>query len=91
MFVLDELWRKLFGEIVLSNKKIFCRTFGKYKSLSVNPRCIESKLAEIVQPPLKIITHLPPHWERGNAILRQRCNLARLSVTLPSLGFAQVT
>ena len=28
---------------------------------------------------------------RGRAILWQRCNLARLSVTLPNLGFAQVT
>ena len=55
MFVSVELWRKLFGEIVPSNKKIFCRTFANYKSFSVNPRCIESKLAEIVHPPLKII------------------------------------
>ena len=30
-------------------------------------------------------------WERGRAILWQRCNVARLSVTLPNLGFAQVT
>ena len=55
MFVSVELWRKLLGEIVPSNKKIFCRTCANYKSLSVNPRCIESKLAEIVHPPLKII------------------------------------
>ena len=30
-------------------------------------------------------------WERGRAVLWRRCNLARLSVTLPNLGFAQVT
>ena len=30
-------------------------------------------------------------WERGQAVLRPRCNLARLSVTLPNLGFAHVT
>ena len=34
---------------------------------------------------------LPPRWERGRAVLWRRCNLARLSVTLPNLGFAQVT
>ena len=66
MFVSVELWRKLFGEIVPSNKKIFCRTFANYKSLSdfaehlltikVSASThIESKLAEIVHPPLKII------------------------------------
>ena len=29
--------------------------------------------------------------ERGQAVLWRRCNLALLSVTLPNLGFAQVT
>ena len=33
----------------------------------------------------------PLRWERGRAVLWRRCNLARLSVTLPNLGFAQVT
>ena len=55
MFVSVELWRKLFGSTVTPNKKIFWRTFAKYKVLGVNRRCTDSKLAEIVHPPLKII------------------------------------
>ena len=54
MFVSVELWRKLFGKTVLPNKKLFCRTFAKYKVLTVNPRWYESILAEIVHPPIKI-------------------------------------
>ena len=34
---------------------------------------------------------LPPRWERGQVVLWCRCNLAWFSVTLPNLGFAQVT
>ena len=55
------------------------------QQILVTPRNLQIRRVQRLQPPLL------PRCERGCAILWQRCNLAQLSVTLPNLGFAEVT
>ena len=71
--------------MLLFSKQCFYQTSILFLWLLGLNHVVKEAGAELRQAQVKL------RRERGRAVLWRRCNLARLSVTLPNLGFAQVT
>ena len=71
--------------MLLFSKQCFYQTSILFLWLLGLNHVVKEAGAELRQAQVKL------RRERGRAVLWRRCNLARLSITLPNLGFAQVT
>ena len=71
--------------MLLFSKQCFYQTSILFLWLLGLNHIVKEAGAELRQAQVKL------RRERGRAVLWRRCNLARLSITLPNLGFAQVT